>query len=191
MGMPRLVPRLLKGPFTVGDYHRMAETGVLRQDARVELLDGQVVEMSPIGSRHAGCVFHLNQMLFGALAGRAGVNVQNPVVLDDHSEPQPDITVLKLRSDWYTTAHPGPADVLLLIEVMDTTAERDREMKTPLYARSGIAEVWLVDLDADVIEILREPGPDGYASVRTAARGDKLTPLHLASVTLEAADILG
>ena len=191
MGMPRMVPRLLKGPFTVDDYHRMAETGVLRPDARVELLDGQVVPMSPIGSPHAGCVNRLTQMLARALAGRATLGIQNPVVLDDFSEPQPDVAVLKYRSDGYAARHPSPADVLVLIEVMVTSAYIDRDVKLPLYARAGIPEVWLVDLGADVIEILREPGPDGYASVRTATRDDALVPLHLATVTLSGADILG
>lgn len=191
MGMPRLVPRLLKGPFTVGDYHRMAETGVLRQDARVELLDGQVVQLSPIGSPHAGCVNRLNQMLAQAAAGRATLGIQNPVVLDNFSEPQPDVTVLKYRSDGYAARHPSPADVLLLIEVMVTSGDIDRDVKIPLYARAGIPEVWLVDLDADTVEVYREPGEDGYAVVRTATRDDALVPLHLATVTLSGADILG
>lgn len=191
MGMPRLVPRLLKGPFTVGDYHRMAEAGVLRQDARVELLDGQVVELSPIGSPHAGCVNRLNQMLARALAGRATLGIQNPVVLDNFSEPQPDVTALKYRADGYAERHPSPADVLLLIEVMVTSAEHDRDVKIPLYARAGIPEVWLVDLEADTVEVYREPGEDGYALVRTATRADALVPLHLTTVTLSGADILG
>ncbi len=148
-----MVPRLLKGPFTVGDYHRMTETGVLRRDARVELLDGQVVEMSPIGSRRAGCVNRLTQMLAQAMAGRATVGIQNPVVLDDFSEPQPDVAVLTYRADGYAARHPGPADVLLLIEVMVTSADIDRDVKIPLYARAGIPEVWLVDLDADAVEV--------------------------------------
>ena len=191
MGMPRLVPRLLKGPFTVGDYHRMAETGVLRQDARVELLDGLVVEMSPIGSRHADCVDRLAELLFRAVSGQATVRVQNPVVLDDRSEPEPDVTLLRRRAGGYAAGHPRPADVILVIEVMDTSADRDREVKIPLYARAGIPEVWLVDLDAGTVEVYREPGEVGYAVVRTAKRDDALVLLHLATVTLSGADILG
>ena len=191
MAMPRAAPRLLKGPFTVADYHRMAETGVLRPDARVELLDGQVVAMSPIGSRHAGCVNRLNRMLLQAVGSRATVGIQNPAILDDFSEPQPDVAVLKYRTDGYAERHPEPDDVLLLIEVMVTSADFDRDVKVPLYARAGIAEVWLVDLEAGRIEIYREPGDAGYAVVRTAGRGDNLTPLRLSSVTLPGADILG
>lgn len=189
--MPRMVPRLLKGPFTVADYHRMAETGVLRPEARVELLDGQVVEMSPIGSRHAGCVNRLTRMLIRAVADRATVAIQNPAVLDDFSEPQPDIAVSKFRQDGYAARHPGPDDVLLLIEVMVTSADFDRDVKVPLYARAGIPEVWLVDLEAAAIEVYGEPGEEGYAMVRTAARGDQVSPLTLAHVVLPVSDILG
>ena len=191
MGMPRLVSKLFRGPFTVADYHRMAETGVLRPDARVELLDGQVIEMSPIGSRHAGTVIRVERA-FGRAAGvLATVSTQNPVVLDEHSEPQPDVAVLKPRPDDYTSRHPRPADVLLLVEVADTGLEKDREVKIPLYALSGIPEVWLVDLEAGVVEIYREPGEEGYASPRKAFRGETLTPLLLESVALPVADILG
>ena len=191
MGMPRMVPRLLRGPFTVGDYHRMAETGVLRPEARVELLDGQVVEMTPIGSRHAGCVNRLTRMLTGALGDRATVAIQNPAILDDFSEPQPDVAVVRYRADGYAGRHPGPADVLLLIEVMVTSADFDRDVKVPLYARAGIPEVWLVDLEAAAVEVYREPGEEGYAVVHTATRGDQVTPSNLAHVALPVWDILG
>lgn len=191
MAMPQVAPRLLKGPFTVADYHRMAETGILRPDARVELLDGQVVEMSPIGSRHAGCVNRLTRLLTQALGDRATVAIQNPAVLDDFSEPQPDVAVMKFRSDGYAARHPSPDDVLLLIEVMVSSADFDRDVKTPLYARAGIREVWLVDLEAAAIEVYREPGPEGYAVVRRGARGDALTPATLPHLSFAASDILG
>ncbi len=190
MVMPSVVPSH-RGPFTVGDYHRMAETGVLRPDARVELLDGLVVQMTPIGPRHASYVLRLTQLLSRVLAGRGDVSVQNPVILDDHSEPQPDVAVLRHRSDWYLGGLPRPEDVLLLVEVAHTTLDYDQDVKIPLYARSGIAEVWLLDLDAGAIVVYRGPGPDGYAGVRTAVRGETLTPLLLESVALPVADILG
>jgi Uma2 family endonuclease len=163
----------------------------LRPDARVELLDGLVVQMTPIGRRHASYVLRLTQLLSRVLAGRGDVSVQNPVILDDHSEPQPDVAVLRHRSDWYLGGLPRPEDVLLLVEVAHTTLDYDQGVKIPLYARSGIAEVWLVDLDAAEIVIYREPGPDGYALVRTAVRGETLTPLLLESVAVPVADILG
>jgi Uma2 family endonuclease len=191
MGMPRVAPRLLKGPFTVADYHRMAETGVLRPDARVELLDGQVVEMSPIGSRHAGCVNRLTRMLIRAVGDRATVATQNPAVLDDFSEPQPDVAVMRFRADGYAARHPNPADVLLLIEVMVTSADIDRDVKVPLYSRAGIPEVWLVDLEAGAIEVYRQPEADGYTVVRSVTREDAVSPLHLPDLTLLAGEILG
>jgi Uma2 family endonuclease len=190
MGMPRVAPRLLKGPFTVADYHRMAEAGVLSPDARVELLDGQVVEMNPIGSRHAGCVNRLTRMLTLAAGERATVAIQNPAILDDFSEPQPDVAVMRFRPDGYATRHPGPADVLLLIEVMVTSADLDREVKAPLYARAGVPEVWLVDLEAGAIEVRRDPAGEGYRQIRTVARGDTLTPPGLPGVALAVNDIL-
>jgi Uma2 family endonuclease len=191
MGMPQMVPRLLKGPFTVADYHRMADMGLLRPDARVELLAGQVVDMSPIGSRHAGCVNRLTRMLIRAVGDDATVAIQNPAVLDDFSEPQPDVAVLRHRPDGYAARHPGPADVLLLIEVMVTSRDFDRDVKVPLYARAGIPEVWLVDLEAAAVEIYREPGEDGYAVVRRAERGEALSPASLPSKSFSVSDILG
>lgn len=190
MAMPRLVPRLLKGPFTVDDYYRMAETGVLPPDARVELLDGQVALMSPIGLGHASCVNRLTAMLVKAVGERATVTVQNPVRLDLRSEPQPDIALVEYRADGYASRHPGPADVLLLIEVADTTLDKDHGVKLPLYARSGIPEVWIVNLEDDVIEIYTTPGVDGYQTARTAVRGDTLRPNLLPALALSATDIL-
>jgi len=129
-----MVPRLLKGPFTVASYQRLAELGVLREDDRVELIDGQVVEMSPIGDRHASCVRRLNRRLSRDLRDVALVDVQNPVVLDEYDAPQPDLAVLKPRADGYTK-HPRAADTLLVIEVSDTSVAYDRDIKIPLYAR--------------------------------------------------------
>lgn len=183
--------RLLKGPFTVADYYHLAESGVLREDDRVELLDGQVVAMTPIGPRHAGCVKYLNAVLFRALRGVATLAVQDPLHLDERSEPQPDLAVVLPRADSYRGRHPNPRDTLLVIEVADTSAAYDREVKIPLYSRAGIPEVWLVDLEADGIEVYREPRDEGYASIRRAARGDTITPMNFPSVTLRVDDILG
>ena len=182
---------LLKGPFTVADYHRLGEIGILGEDDRVELLDGQIVEMSPIGSRHAGCVKRFVWLLPRLLGDAAMLGVQDPVTLDDHSEPEPDIAVLKPRADTYSTSHPRPDDVLLVIEVADTSVQHDRTRKIPLYARAAIAEAWLVNLPADRIEVWTRPGPDGYADVRMAQRGETLSPLLLDGVTLQVNEILG
>jgi Uma2 family endonuclease len=183
--------QLLKGHLTVADYHRMVACGILSQDDRVELLDGQVIPMTPIGSPHAGCVNRLNRMLTHALGDRATIAVQNPAVLNDWSEPQPDVTVLKPRPDGYAAAHPGPGDVLLLIEVADSSLARDREVKLPLYAAAGVAEVWLVHLQANHIHLHRDPGPAGYRSGRMAQRGTTVTPLLFPDVAFSVDDILG
>src|SRR3990172_6994444 len=115
--------RLLKGPFTVDDYHRLAEVGILGEDDRVELLDGQIVEMSPIGPRHAGCVSALNRLLYPRLGGTVILGIQKPVVLRPRSAPQPDVAVLRWNAGFYREEHPGPGDVLLIIEVGDSSAE--------------------------------------------------------------------
>jgi len=185
-----MVPRLLKGPFTVASYQRLAELGVLREDDRVELIDGQVVEMSPIGDRHASCVRRLNRRLSRDLRDVALVDVQNPVVLDEYDAPQPDLAVLKPRADGYTK-HPRAADTLLVIEVSDTSVAYDRDIKIPLYARAGIPEAWLVDLPADAIAVYREPAGGEYTSVWVVSRGDTLSPLHFPRGTVSADEILG
>ncbi len=181
---------LLRGPFTVDAYQRLAELGVLREDERVELIAGQVVEMSPIGDRHASCVRRLNRFLSGALGNLAIVDVQNPVVLGEHDAPQPDLVLLRPRADAYPK-HPRAGDILLMIEVADTTVAYDRDIKMPLYARAGIPETWLVDLPADRIDVYRDPVGGQYATVQSVSRGAVLTALHLPNVTFRADEILG
>ena len=183
--------RLVRGAFTVDGYHRLAELGVLCEDDHVELLDGQVVPMTPVGSRHAGCVKYLNGIFSRLGPDVTIVGAQDPVVIGPHSEPQPDIALLRPRADSYRSTHPIPRDVLLLIEVADSSAEYDREVKIPLYAQANIVEVWLVDLGADAIEVYRDPAPEGYASVRTVTRGDRVIPLMLPDAPLPVSDILG
>ncbi len=177
--------------FTVDEYHRMAEAGIFHEDDRVELLDGQIVEMTPIGVPHAGCVNRLTE-LFSPLAGTiATLSVQNPVILAEHWEPQPDFTVLRYRTDGYGARPPQVADVLLVIEVADTSVQSDRRVKIPLYAQAGIPEAWLVNLPADRIEVYRNPAGGKYAEVTTAARDHTLTPLEIPSTTLSVDRILG
>jgi len=183
--------RLLKGPFTVDDYHRLAEIGILSEDDRVELLDGQVVEMSPIGPRHGGCVKNLVRLLYRRLGEAVILGVQDPVALGRHSEPQPDIAVLKPRSDAYRSAHPRPADTLLVIEVADTSLESDREVKLPLYAGAGIPEVWLVDLEHEVIVVYRQPSAEGYGEVRTRGRSEVLDALLVPTGAISVDEVLG
>jgi Uma2 family endonuclease len=181
---------LLKGPFTVDAYQRLAELGILREDDRVELIDGQIVEMSPIGDRHASCVRRLIHLFARHLLDLAGIDVQNPIVLGRRDAPQPDLVLLKPRADAYRH-HPRAADLLLVVEVADTTLAYDREIKLPLYARAGIPEVWLVDLAVDRIEVYRAPTAGTYTDTGSASRGHTLTPLHFPHLTLATDDILG
>jgi Uma2 family endonuclease len=176
--------------FTVEEYHRMAEAGILSEDDRVELIEGELVTMSPIGSRHAACVARLTALLF-PVEGRGILWVQNPIRLGARSEPQPDVTLLRYRPDFYASAHPGPEDVLLVVEVAETSADADRSLKIPLYARCGIPEAWLVDLLEERIEIYRHPTPQGYRSLHIAHRGETVSPTALPDLELSVDEILG
>ena len=186
MGMSLAVRR-----FTVDEYHRMGEAGVLHEDDRVELLDGQIVQMSPIGIRHAACVNRLTALFVGRAGNQATVSIQNPVILSEYEEPQPDVVVLRYRADGYQTAHPRPSDTLLVVEVADTSVASDRLNKIPLYARAGVPEVWLINLPGDEIEIYQQPTAGRYARVRTARRGEELTPLELPTLVVRTDEILG
>src|SRR5262245_5072588 len=157
--------------FTREEYHRMAAAGILHEDDRLELIDGEIVEMTPIGRRHAACVAELNRMLVPAIGLRALVWPQNPIILPNDTEPQPDIVLPRPRADRYLQDDARPEDVLLLVEVADTSQRYDRQVKAPIYARAGVAEVWIVDLPAEVIEIYRDPTPGGYARVERVGRG--------------------
>jgi len=186
-----MVLPLLKGPFTVDTYHRLAELGVLDEDDRVERLDGQIVEMTPIGGAHAACVFRLNALLATRTGSDAGVSVQNPVVLAERWEPQPDLAVVRRAGGFSGAWLPGPRDVLLVIEVADSSLERDRDIKIPHYGSAGIPEAWLVDLVGDAITMYRGPSARGYGEGITVKRGAMLRPLLLPDVTIAADDILG
>jgi Uma2 family endonuclease len=150
---------------TVDEYHRMGQAGVLAPDARVELIEGEVIDKAPIGSRHASAVKKLNALLSAAAGKSAIVAVQDPLRLSDASEPEPDLMLLRPRADFYAHAHPGPADVLLLIEVSDTTVAYDRGIKLDLYAKHRITEVWIVDLDNNVVRFFRNGDGTAYTDI--------------------------
>lgn len=155
---------------TVDEYYRMAEVGLLEPDARVELIEGEIIDVPPIGSRHGGTVQQLNDLLLRAVGRRASVRVQLPVRLDKSSEPQPDIALLKPRADYYKSRQPTAADTLLIIEVSNTTFRYDRQIKLPLYARHGIPEVWIVDLKGKQIHFFRSPGGESYADAVSSSQ---------------------
>lgn len=168
----------------------MAETGVLKPDDRVELLDGQIIDLSPIGPFHGGVVTYLNEIFAASSQRRWKTSVQNPVHLDDHSEPQPDLMLLKPSPDFYRKRHPRPEDVFLLIEVSDTSLAQDREDKLPAYARAGIQEVWVINLIDRTIEVYREPNFTGYGKTSTLRPGDKASPSVFPDVTVDVGELL-
>ena len=165
--------------FNVKDYYRMAETGVFRPDARVELLDGRIIDMSPIGPFHGSVTKYLNQMFTAAARGRWITQIQDPVRLDEHSEPEPDVALLKPVADFYRKQHPQPEDVFLLVEVSDSTLETDQAEKLPAYGRAGIAEVWIVNLNDATIEVYREPNFTGYGCRTVLRAGGQARPFRL------------
>ena len=182
---------LTRRRFTVDEYYRMAEAGILREDDRVELLDGEIVEMTPIGPGHAGQVNCLTRIFTSRLGDRAIVSVQNPVILGTHWEPEPDFVLLRPRLDDYRTAHPRPADVLLVVEVADTSLARDRKIKLPAYAAAGVPEVWILNLREERIEVYRDPAADGYRDVRRWGRGTRLAPRAFSDLELSVDEVLG
>jgi len=177
--------------FTVDEFHRMGEAGILGPDDRVELLDGRILEMPAIGSRHAGCVNRLNRLFTRELGDRAVVTVQNPVFLDAHNELVPDLTLSRPRDDFYSSAHPRPEDVLLLVEVADTTLPFDRRVKVPAYARHGIPEVWVVNLPDRRLEVYAGPGEDGYRDSRILSEEESVRVRAVSGLCLEVEQILG
>ncbi len=176
--------------FTVSDYHRMADAGIFDEDSRVELIRGQIIDMAAIGAPHFGMVNRLNRLLSASVAGQSVISVQNPVRLDDGSEPQPDVVTLKPRADDYGTAAPRPADVLLLIEVSDSTLRFDRDVKIPLYAESGVSECWLVDLAGRAVEVYRRPVGGRYADMQRVGPEAALDIEALPGAVLAAGDLI-
>lgn len=178
--------------FTVEEFHRMGETGILRDDDRVELLDGQIIQMAPIGSPHAACVDRLTRLFTERLGGRVIVRVQGPVHIGRYSQLVPDLALLRPRDDFYAAAHPRPRDVLLLVEVADTTLAHDRRIKVPTYGRAGIRECWLVDLTNRRVEVFREPSAThGYGESKSVGDGESVDAISLPGLSLQIAEILG
>ncbi|MGH7267794.1 MAG: Uma2 family endonuclease [Candidatus Rokuibacteriota bacterium] len=183
--------QLIRHRFTVDEYHALGRAGVLTEDDRVELIEGEIVDMTPIGLRHAAAVNVLTRWLVAGCGVRAIVQIQGPLRLGPHSELQPDGVLLQPRDDFYRTAPPAVEDVLLLVEVADTSLPYDRTVKLPLYARVGLREVWLVDLVRDQVEVSRDPGPDGYRTIAAHTRGERLVPLAFPDLSFSVDELLG
>jgi Uma2 family endonuclease len=186
-----MTAEVLKRLFTVEQYHRMIETGIIEEGDRVELIRGEIVEMASIGTRHAAGVRRVSEVLRSKLGAAVFIDTQNPVEVDEYSEPQPDIAVLRRREDFYASVHPTPEDVFLLIEVSDSTIRRDHTIKIPLYAEDNIAEAWIVDVNAELVEVYRQPSATGYRSLQTFMRGQTIELLAFPEVSIAVNEILG
>lgn len=168
----------------------MAQAGILAEDDRLELIDGDLIDMTPIGSRHAGAVKRLASLLGSAVREAAIVSVQDPVQLDRYSQPQPDLALLRPRADFYAQSHPQPADVLLIVEVAEASLDYDRDVKVPLYARHNIPEVWLLDVAGRCLTVYRAPGPDGYGEQRRIGSAESIWPALLPAAVVDLTDLL-
>lgn len=177
--------------WSVAEYDRMVEAGILTKDDRVELLDGEIYTMSPIGSPHAACVKRLMLLLIEHVGRSAIVGVQDPIRLSDYSEPQPDLAVCRRREDFYATGHPEPADVLLLVEVADSSLMFDRNEKLPLYAEAQIPELWIVDLAGETLTVYTDPGNAAYRSQAQFGRGQTVISRALPTLDLPVDQVLG
>jgi Uma2 family endonuclease len=176
--------------FTIDQYHQMITSGVLTEGDRVELIDGEILEMVAIGSKHGAQVKRLNRLLSGLLESSVLVSVQDPVELGPRSEPQPDVALLRWRADFYETSHPQASDVYLVIEVADSTLDYDRSVKVLLYSRSNIFEYWIVNLQDNVIEVHRQPSQSGYQLIQSYQRGIDIEIMALPGLGLTVDRIL-
>lgn len=179
--------------FSIEQYYKMAKIGILNIDARTELIAGEIIEMSPIGTKHAASLSKLADLLRDLTRNlrenRVLIRQQNPVQLSDRTEPQPDIAIVVDRDDYYADAHPQPADILLLIEVADSTIKYDREVKAKLYAKAGILELWIVNLDAQVFEVYRQPHEGIYTQMQIYQKGQTVSLVCLPDVAIAVSEI--
>ena len=177
--------------FTSEQYEKMIEAGILEEGDNVELLKGEIVKMAPIGLRHAGCVARLTT-IFASSLGRSGIVwPRNPIRLADDTQPEPDVALLKPSPDFYSNSRPGPHDVLLLVEVADTSLEKDRTVKVPLYAEAGIELLWIVNLNEDVVEVYAAPRNGRYTKMSRVVRGETILLPLPGGISVTVDEILG
>jgi len=176
--------------FTVEEYHKLGEVGIIGPDERTELIDGDIILMAPMGSRHFSRLIRLVRIFPKLFNDRASVAIQGPVRLNNGLEPEPDLSILKYREDDYEDLLPQPQDVYLLIEVSVTTVEYDRNEKSVLYSQAGILELWIVDVNAELVEVYRNPSVNGYESIQQFRRGDTISPLAFPDIAISVDDIL-
>ena len=186
-----MVSEIARKLFTVDEYHKMGQAGILREHDRVELIDGEIIEMNPVGHPHWVCVNRATAVFTRSFGDRAIVSIQNPVRLSDWTEPQPDAVIFKPRRDFYAGKKPTTEDVLFIVEVADSSLAYDSEAKVSRYARAGIPEVWIEDLGNEVLLVYRNPSGDNYRTVLTLRRGESIAPLAFRDVLIENEDLLG
>jgi Uma2 family endonuclease len=177
--------------FTVDEYYRMADAGILTREDRVELIDGEIIEISPIGGRHLGCVNAANAVFNHAFAGKVVVSVQNPLQLSNYTEPEPDLVLLKFRNDSYRGKKPEAADALLVVEVADTTFAYDSKVKLPRYAAAGVPEVWIENLVDDLLLVYRNPEGNTYKTSLRLKTTDSVSVELFPDVVFAVSDLLG
>ncbi len=182
--------QLLKRRFTISEYYQMAKVGILTPSDRVELINGEILEMSPIGKRHAACVNRVNQLFYQKLGDRILISVQNPILLNNLSEPQPDITLLQPRTDFYASGHPQASDIFLIVEVADSSINYDQEIKISLYSESGILEVWLIDLNQNSLQVYQQPTESGYQRIQQLQSENTLSPLAFPEIHLRVNEMI-
>lgn len=178
-----------KHPISAEEYLRMGEAAVFAPEMRLELIDGEIIEMAPIEGPHMARVNILTRLFVERAGANAIVSVQNPLVIADRSVPQPDLALLRPREDDYARSLPTVADVLLVVEVADTTLSFDLRRKMPLYARCGVAEAWVVDVNGRAVHVFREPGATGYANSFAVEPGRKIASMALPEVFIEVAEL--
>lgn len=184
-------PTYSRFPISVEMYHLMAERGVFAPDDRVELIEGELFEMSPIGNLHARCVKFLNDYLANLVSGKFVLGVQDPIVLNDQSEPQPDLSILDYRTDFYKDEAPNAKDTALVIEVAESSIDFDKNVKFRRYASAGIPEAWLIDLASESVEVHSQPKENGYGTIKIYLRGENAVSETIPSIDLPVDDILG
>jgi Uma2 family endonuclease len=179
-----------KYPLTINHFQKMIETGIFDEDEHIELIEGELLVMAPIGPVHSSQTRKLNRLFSQSVGDLAIVDIQNPIVLDDNSEPEPDMALLRPRDDFYETATPRTHDVLLLVEVADSTLSYDKNTKIPLYARHGIPEVWLINVPNKQVEIYLKPSPEGYRKILLPEKHEQISPTLLPTVSVKVSDII-
>lgn len=180
-----------KKRFTVDEYYRMAEIGILRDDARTELINGEIIEMSPMGPRHASSVSRITEFMVPLLKGKAQLRPQLPLRLNDYNEPQPDLCFVRPRRDYYGSKHPGSGDTLLAVEVSDTSLRYDRDVKSGVYAAARVSEFWIVDIPGDRLLIFRDPSRGVYKTSLVVNRAESAAALAFPEIEIPVADLLG